>query len=194
MLVARHRKVQHMGTRLATAFQHFDRAELRFCRYLNRSSALPTPRAFFHVVSRLGDGWIWYALILAMPLLVPGGGWIAALQLALTGAAGVAAYTLIKRHAVRERPFITHAAISCAAAPLDRYSFPSGHTLHAVAFAVLGAHWCPPLAAPLVAFAVLVALSRVVLGLHYPTDVAAGALLGGGLAAASQRLLEALGP
>ena len=179
-----------MGTRLATAFQHFDRVELRFCRFLNRSSGLPTPRALFTFVSRLGDGWIWYALILAQVAL-PGGA-PAAFHLAATGAAGLFAYKLIKRNAIRERPFITHAAISCAAAPLDRYSFPSGHTLHAVSFAVLGAHYLPELAAPLAGFAALVALSRVVLGLHYPTDVAAGALLGGGLAAASLRIAEAL--
>jgi undecaprenyl-diphosphatase len=172
-----------MGTRIATAFAHFDRAELRFCRYLNRSSGRTTLRLFFHAVSRLGDGWVWYALILALLLRADGG--LAAVHLALTGAIGLAAYKLIKRHAVRERPFITHPAINCAAAPLDRYSFPSGHTLHAVCFAVLGAHYLPELAVPLAGFAVLVALSRVVLGLHYPTDVAAGALLGAGLAAAS---------
>jgi undecaprenyl-diphosphatase len=172
-----------MGTRIATAFAHFDRAELRFCRYLNRSSGLPTPRAFFRAVSRLGDGWLWYGLILSM-VLVPGYAF-AAVHLALTGGLGLLAYKQIKRHAVRERPFITHPGIDCAAAPLDRYSFPSGHTLHAVCFAVLGAHYLPPLALPLAGFAVLVALSRVVLGLHYPTDVAAGALLGGGLAFAS---------
>lgn len=172
-----------MGTRLTTAFTHFDQLELRLCRYLNRSSGLPTPRAFFHLVSRLGDGWIWYALI-AWLAVQPGGG-AAALQLAFTGAAGLLGYRLIKRHAVRERPFITHSAISCGAAPLDRYSFPSGHTLHAVCFAVLGSHHLPELALPLAGFAALVALSRVVLGLHYPSDVLAASIIGLLLAAGS---------
>jgi undecaprenyl-diphosphatase len=178
-----------MGTRIATAFSHFDRAELRFCRLLNRSSGRSTPRVFFKCISRLGDGWAWYALILSQ-FILPGRSFAAA-HLALTGGLGVALYKLIKGHAVRERPFITHPAISCAAAPLDRYSFPSGHTLHAVSFAVLGSHYLPELALPLAGFAFLVALSRVVLGLHYPTDVVAGALLGGGLASGSLALVEA---
>ncbi len=168
------------------AFARFDQAELRFCRYLNRPSGKSLPRTFFSAVSRLGDGWLWYGLILLFVLL-PGSA-IAAVHLALTGGVGVLSYRLIKRHAVRERPFITHPAINRAAEPLDRFSFPSGHTLHAVCFAILGAHYLPELALPLAGFAILVALSRVVLGLHYPTDVAAGALLGGGLAAASLHL------
>ncbi len=183
-----------MGTRLATAFSHFDRAELRFCRYLNRPCGSSAPRAIFHAVSVLGDGWLWYALILVQPLLFGAQGWFAAAHFALTGGVGLLAYKLIKRHAVRERPFITHPTIDCAAVPLDRYSFPSGHTLHAVAFAVLGAHYLPELAVPLAGFAFLVALSRVVLGLHYPTDVAAGALLGGGLAFASLEIVRSLAP
>jgi undecaprenyl-diphosphatase len=177
-----------MGTRIATAFQRIDQAELRFCRALNRPSGRHFPRAFFHAVSRLGDGWLWYGLIALQPLLA--GGWRAALHLAATGLAGVCLYKIIKRHAVRERPFITHPGINCAAAPLDRYSFPSGHTLHAVSYAVLVSHYEPALAVPLAAFALLVALSRVVLGLHYPTDVAAGALLGGGLALTSLQLVS----
>jgi undecaprenyl-diphosphatase len=151
--------------------------------YLNRSSTLPAPRALFHAVSRLGDGWIWYGLILFMVLV--SGGAFAAAHLALTGVATLVAYKLMKRHAVRERPFITHPAINCAAAPLDRYSFPSGHTLHAVCFAVVGTHYLPELALPLAGFFAPVALSRIVLGLRYATDVAAGALLGAGLAFAS---------
>ena len=175
-----------MGTRIVTAFERFDRAELRFCRYLNRPSGLPTPRTFFKALSRLGDGWVWYALILSQ-LMLPGGGFAAA-HLALTGGIGLLAYKLIKRHAVRERPFITHPAISCAAAPLDRYSFPSGHTLHAVSFTIMFASYVPEWTGPLAALAFAIALSRVILGLHYPTDVAAGAVLGGTLGSASALL------
>jgi undecaprenyl-diphosphatase len=172
-----------MDTRVSIAFQRFDQAELRFCRYLNRSSGHAVVRGVFGAASWLGNGKFWYVLIGVLPLVY--GSWQASIQLFVTGGVGVLLYKLIKERAVRERPFITHPAILCAAAPLDRYSFPSGHTLHAVCFTGIVASYHPELAAWLVGFTLLVALSRVVLGLHYPTDVAAGALLGGGLALAS---------
>ncbi|HEV7631790.1 MAG TPA: phosphatase PAP2 family protein, partial [Steroidobacteraceae bacterium] len=71
------------------------------------------------------------------------------------------------------------------AVPLDRFSFPSGHTLHAVSFTLIASMAFPLLALLLVPLALLIALSRVVLGLHYPSDVLAGALLGAGVAAAA---------
>ena len=80
---------------------------------------------------------------------------------------------------------MTHAAIVCAGKPLDRFSFPSGHTLHAVSFTVSVCSSLPALAVVLVPAAVLIALSRVVLGLHYPSDVLAGGLLGALLGAAA---------
>jgi undecaprenyl-diphosphatase len=170
-----------MGRRVAMTFARFDAAELKLCRYLNRSSRSSTVRQAFRAVSWLGDGWIWYAVILAFPIGYGLEGLGAALHLAATGALGLLLYKLIKNRAVRERPYITHPAIECASAPLDRYSFPSGHTLHAVCFTVMLTAYVPELTGALVVLAALIALSRVILGLHYPTDVAAGAALGGSL-------------
>jgi len=176
--------------RVALTFQRFDAAEVRFCRYLNRSSRSSAVRQLFGAVSWLGDGWIWYALILAMPLLYGAKGVLAAAHIAVTGAFALALYKAIKGRAVRERPYITHAAIECTSAPLDRYSFPSGHTLHAVCFTILMTGYVPAWTAPLAALTLIISLSRVILGLHYPTDVAAGAALGGALGFASSLLSE----
>jgi len=159
-----------------------DAAEYGLCRRLNRGAARALPRRVFQIASRLGNGVIWYVLILALPLLYGAAALKPAIAMALTGALGVAIYTLLKRLFVRERPFITHAAIDQAAAPLDRYSFPSGHTLHAVSFAWQACAHFPELAWVLLPLAALIAGSRVVLGLHYPSDVLAGAVIGGALA------------
>jgi undecaprenyl-diphosphatase len=103
----------------------------------------------------------------------------------MVGLAGVLLYKLLKRHTLRPRPYQVRADIRRCADPLDQFSFPSGHTLHAVAFSTVALAHFPALAPLLVPFATLVAVSRVVLGLHYPSDVAAGAALGAAIAAAS---------
>jgi undecaprenyl-diphosphatase len=177
-----------MERRASLAFARFDQAELRFCRYLNRSSRSTAVRQFFRAVSWLGDGWVWYGLLATLPVIYGAAGLMAAVHMAVTGAIGLACYKLIKQRAVRERPFITHSAIEAASVPLDRYSFPSGHTLHAVSFTLMFAGYFPEWTSALATLALLIALSRVILGLHYPTDVAAGATLGGVLGMASLTL------
>lgn len=167
---------------LSTFVARVDAAEFGICRTLNALSGRSPARRLFQVVSRLGDGVFWYTLLLALPLLRGRAALRPALVMALVGLIGVAVYKLLKQTFVRERPFITHSAISLQAAPLDRYSFPSGHTLHAVAFTWQAVAHFPGLAWVLVPFTSLVAASRVVLGLHYPTDVLVGAAIGGLLA------------
>jgi undecaprenyl-diphosphatase len=160
----------------------FDAVEYGICRQLNRGAALPFPCRVFQIASRLGDGIIWYVLIFTLPLLYGSAAVKPAVVMALTGILGVVLYKLLKRVFVRERPFITHSSIALAGAPLDRYSFPSGHTLHAVSFAWQASAHFPELSWVLVPLAALIAGSRVVLGLHYPTDVLVGAVIGGSLA------------
>ena len=135
----------------------------------------------FAVVSRLGDGLFWYALM-AVLLLTQGAAAVPVVgRMLLAGAVCLALYKWLKARTTRPRPCAQHARIQPRVAPLDQYSFPSGHTLHAVAFTLIAVHDYPPLAWVLLPFALLVALSRVVLGLHYPSDVLAGALLGASL-------------
>jgi undecaprenyl-diphosphatase len=165
-----------------TFMARIDAAEYGLCRRLNRGAAFALPRLTFRIASRLGDGIIWYVLIFALPLLYGAAAVRPAIVMALTGVAGVVLYKALKQLCVRERPFITHTAIDPAAAPLDRYSFPSGHTLHAVSFAWQASAHFPELAWLLLPLAGLIAASRVVLGLHYPSDVLAGAVLGAALA------------
>jgi undecaprenyl-diphosphatase len=158
--------------------ERFDDAEYRLCRRLNRGIEYRWVRVLFKTASRLGDGVIWYAFMLALPLLYGARGLRVALVMLATGALGLLVYKVLKRTFVRERPFIRHRGISLAGAPLDRYSFPSGHTLHAVCFTWQMVAAFPGLAPLLVPVALAIAASRVVLGLHYPTDVLVGALLG----------------
>jgi undecaprenyl-diphosphatase len=103
-------------------------------------------------------------------------------MMVITGTVGVIIYKLLKNNLVRQRPCIHHAAIQQGTAMLDLYSFPSGHTLHAFSFGIIAVHAFPQLGILIIPFMLLIAASRVVLGLHYPSDVIVGALLGTSLA------------
>jgi undecaprenyl-diphosphatase len=164
-----------------------DRAEQALCLRINSASRRPIVRAAFATVSRLGDGVLWYALIAAVAFDAPAGPRIA-LQMTITGALGALLYKFLKTRLLRERPFISYATILCGTVPLDRYSFPSGHTLHAVSFTILAGANYPWLLVALLPVAIGMAASRVVLGLHYPSDVIAGAAIGAVLAATSLAL------
>jgi undecaprenyl-diphosphatase len=101
------------------------------------------------------------------------------------GLIGTVIYKFIKGKTLRPRPFNVYPAIVCAGKTLDQFSFPSGHTLHAAAFSIVVLAYYPGLFWLVVPFAVLVALSRPILGLHYPSDVLAGAALGAVIAGIS---------
>lgn len=128
-------------------------------------------------VSKLGDGALWIAAMLLLPWIDGQAGLMRMWQLLLLGGINVGLYLWIKRRIARPRPCHACEGVRAHTRPLDTFSFPSGHTLHAVAFTLVLSHHYPAASAALWGFCVLVAASRVVLGLHYPSDVVCAALL-----------------
>ncbi|MGB5630648.1 MAG: phosphatase PAP2 family protein [Woeseiaceae bacterium] len=164
---------------------YFDALEMDLCLRINALSKHLPIRQFFRSISRLGDYPAYLIVGVACAAMLEDRGPAFIAQSLATAAAGVLLYRLLKTTLVRERPYIAHHDIYCAAKPLDRYSFPSGHTMHAVSFAILFTTAVPIMAWIMLPFAALVAASRVILGLHYPTDVLVGGLLGAALATVS---------
>jgi undecaprenyl-diphosphatase len=128
--------------------------------------------------TRAGDGWLWYG-VGAILLLC---GDKSKLQALLAGTSatglGLAIYSIVKRTTRRTRPCLVEPNLWAHVLPPDRYSFPSGHSIAAFAIAASVGLFYPAFMSPLLLAAALIALSRVMLGMHFVSDVIVGSLLG----------------
>lgn len=172
-------------SRLDAALARIQRWDELLCVRANRGTRQRRVLVFFQVVSWLGNGVFWYALMLALLLADARGAAFPVLHMAFVGIVCTCCYKMVKHSAVRTRPYEANPIVLAGARVLDRFSFPSGHTLHAVAFSLVACAYFPALGMLLWPFTLLTALSRVALGLHYPSDVIAGGALGGVIAGAS---------
>ncbi|MDH2916425.1 MAG: phosphatase PAP2 family protein [Gallionella sp.] len=162
--------------------------DVALCVFCNRQSRHLSVRSVFRLASRLGDGVFWYTLMIALLLSYQAAALSAVLHMLAVGLVSTLIYKLIKGKTLRPRPYNVYPAIVRVGKALDQFSFPSGHTMHAVAFSIVAVAYFPALYWLVVPFATLVALSRPILGLHYPSDVIAGAALGAALAFGSLAL------
>lgn len=131
--------------------------------------------------TRGGDGWLWYAL---SGVLIAAGGSTRyeAVAAAWTACgAGAILFLIMKRLAGRKRPNALQPHCWATLLPPDQFSFPSGHTITAFAFTVAVGSFYPYLIGALLFCALSVATSRIVLGMHFLSDVVVGAMLGAGL-------------
>ena len=164
-----------------------------WCLRANRVCARNGALRYFAAVSRLGDGVFWYVLMAVLVIVDGLHGLAASAHMAATGVVALTLYKMLKRWTRRPRPFAADGRIQAWVAPLDEFSFPSGHTLHAVSFSLVAIGHYPLLAGVLLPFTLCVAASRVVLGLHYPSDVLAATGIGAALAGLSLWLVPGAG-
>ena len=135
------------------------------------SAALP-------LISRSADGYLYPVIAMVIYLLSPEKaavfipGALAAFMIELT------VYKALKKFLKRSRPFEVLQDIKNRRIPPDKFSFPSGHTAAAFCMVSLISYFFPALFIPAFTWALLVGISRIYLGLHYPTDIIAGIILG----------------
>lgn len=168
--------------RSLSPLERWSRNDRHWCRRLNHWCGRRATLRYFAAVSRLGDGVFWYVLMGALALFGGRVGMQAALHMAAISLACLLVYRTLKHWTRRPRPFASDRRVQAWIAPLDEFSFPSGHTLHAVTFTLVALAYVPALAWLLIPFSASVAVSRVVLGLHYPSDVLAATGIGTAMA------------
>jgi undecaprenyl-diphosphatase len=147
-------------------------------RRVNRWRAPRWVRLWMTCATRGGDGWLWYTLG-ALLLLFGGPPRLEAVGAgALSSAAGIAVFLKLKRWTGRRRPCAIEPHCWATLLPPDQFSFPSGHSITAFAVVVSVAFFYPVLMAGLLFCALSVAVSRILLGMHFLSDVVAGAAIG----------------
>lgn len=153
-------------------------ADMKLCGFFNRACHYNMIQRFFSIISRLGNGVFWYFLMVSLPILYGWSAIIVVIQMIISAIVGLIIYKVIKNNTERLRPYMANDSIKLGTQPLDQFSFPSGHTLHAISFSLIVCFYYPEFINILLPVTFLIAVSRVILGLHYPSDVLIGALIG----------------
>jgi undecaprenyl-diphosphatase len=169
---------------------YIESRDQQLMRKVHRWRAPRWVRLWMICSTRLGDGWLWYSL--AFVLLVFGGpkGQRALCAEALAVSAGIILFQLAKRLSGRKRPCAFEKHCWAAILPPDQFSFPSGHSITALAVAISVGMYYPDLLSFLLFCSFSISASRIILGMHFFSDVAAGCMLGAGLGYSSFLLIR----
>lgn len=162
---------------VATRFRTLDDWEASLLRHITVSPGRSRLRTAALIVNHLGNGWLFGAIVIAMPI-VSRSGWSVVRIVAISLAIAFAMYPFIKRALARVRPCHADTNLDAGVRPLDWYSCPSGHSMTAAIFAVPLIQLVPAAAPALLAGWLIIAWSRLALGHHYPSDVVFGGVLG----------------
>src|SRR5213080_3920354 len=156
-------------------------------------AAIRTPSPASGIRSRKCGAWIWYGL--GLMLLAYGGPQrFSAIGAAASAAVlGIFVFKALKRLSQRPRPCQIEPHCWSKVLPPDKFSFPSGHTMTAFSIALVLSYFYRGAGVPVYFFACSIAVSRIVLGMHFLSDVLAGAILGVGLGCCALTAFAAMG-
>jgi undecaprenyl-diphosphatase len=160
---------------------HVTPLEVEIMRRLFRFRRIHWLTWLMKAMSRLGDWPLW--VVSGLCLLASGGaaGRVVVLAMAVAIGAAVLLFKLLKHLVGRPRPAESRQGLTSLLPAPDKFSFPSGHTMTAFAVWAVLAQGFAFLSLPFLVMALLIGASRIFLGMHYPTDVLVGALLGSAL-------------
>ncbi|MFB0610964.1 phosphatase PAP2 family protein [Aurantiacibacter poecillastricola] len=150
--------------------------EIEKVRWFTRQLDLAGVRPFALAVNHLSNGLIYVLIGLLFYLAFGMSSAVVAAAAALL--LGHLVYPVIKRHYRRRRPFRFDGTVPSLLPPLDDYSFPSGHMMSCVAVSIPLCIAVPAAVPVAIALFLVIGWARLVAGHHYPSDLAAGGLLG----------------
>jgi undecaprenyl-diphosphatase len=155
-----------------------DSRDQRLMRKLNGWRAPKWLRLWMLAATRGGDGWLWYGMGIAVAFY-GGEHRFAALGACVCAVGfGIALFMKLKSAIGRKRPCALEPHCWAKLLPPDQFSFPSGHTITAFAVAVSLGTFYPEMRPGLFFCATSIAASRILLGMHFLSDVVAGAMFG----------------
>ncbi|MBV9264547.1 MAG: phosphatase PAP2 family protein [Acidobacteriaceae bacterium] len=154
----------------------------KLMRKVNKWPAPKWVRMAAILATRAGDGWLWYLTGLLVLLFGGGDRFTAVAAAGSAAVTGIGIFVSVKKISGRKRPCEYEPHIWANLLPPDQFSFPSGHTITAFAVAITLGLFYPVLLGILLFCALAIATSRILLGMHFLSDVVAGAAIGVGLA------------
>ncbi|TDF96324.1 phosphatase PAP2 family protein [Paenibacillus piri] len=152
--------------------------ETRMFCWVNQTIQHSSLDFFFNAITHLGGAAFTITAALCLALFGQGSWKAAGMYSCLALALSHIPVAVIKRIYPRLRPYLVLPDTNTCKKPLKDHSFPSGHTTAIFSLVIPFVHAIPWVGALLLLLAVLVAVSRIYLGLHYPSDCLAGALIG----------------